>query len=168
MLAVTDSGFSGRIEGPAKVSGGAIYEGDVHPPGMLHAVLVEAPITRGRVTEIDGAGALSSAGFVDLVSRAEAEGLRPSPYTALIHSDEVHFAGQAVAMVVAETLLQAQDAAGRVNIACVETPPVTSLHHPDAETYAPAMCGARAPAAIPARRARARLGGCGARGPGAL
>ncbi len=52
---MTDLSFSGRIEGPARVTGHAVYEGDVQPPGMLHAVLVEAPITRGRVLEIDDA-----------------------------------------------------------------------------------------------------------------
>ena len=145
---MVEADFTGRIEGPGKVSGVAVYEGDVHPPGMLHAVLVEAPITSGRVTEIDDAAARASAGFADLVSRAEADGLKPSPYTALIRSDEVHFAGQGVALVAAETLLQAQDAARQVIVSCVGTPPVTSLHHPATEIYAPAMCGARAPAAI--------------------
>ena len=145
---MAEAAFSGRIEGAAKASGAAVYEGDVHPPGMLHAVLVEAPITSGRVTEIDGAGARVSAGFADLVTRAEAEALRPSPYTALIRSDEVHFADQAIALVAAETLLQAQDAAARVVVTCTQRAPVTSMHHPVVETYAPAMCGARAPAAI--------------------
>lgn len=142
------AGSLGRIEGPAKVTGAAAYEGDVRPSGMLHAVLVEAPVTRGRVTMIDAGAARASAGFADLVARPEAEALRPSPYSALIRSDEVHFAGQAVALVAAETLLQAQDAARRVVVVCEEAQPVTSPHHPAAETYAPAMCGARAPAAI--------------------
>ncbi len=145
---MADAGFSGRIEGPAKVSGAAVYEGDVYPPGMLHAVLVEAPVARGHVTGLDGEAARASAGFADLVSRAEAEALRPSPYTALIRSDEIHFAGQAVALVAAETLLQAQHAAKGVVVACTETPPVTSLTDPEATIYAPDMCGARAKAAI--------------------
>ena len=143
-----DPGFSGRIEGPDKVTGHAVYEGDVHPPAMLHAVLVEAPMARGRVMEIDGSGARASAGFADLVSRPEAEALQPSPHTALIRSEEVHFAGQAVALVAAETLLQAQDAARRVIVVGENARPSTSMRHPSADIYAPAMCGARAPAAI--------------------
>ncbi len=143
-----DPGFSGRIEGPDKVTGRAVYEGDVHPPAMLHAVLVEAPMACGRVMEIDGSGARASAGFADLVSRPEAEALRPSPHTALIRSEEVHFAGQAVALVAAETLLQAQDAARRVIVVGEDARPATSMRHPDADIYAPAMCGARAPASI--------------------
>ncbi len=60
----------------------------------------------------------------------------------------MHFARQAVALVAAETLLQAQDAAARVVVACTKEPPVTSIHHPSTQTYAPAMCGARAPSVI--------------------
>lgn len=140
--------FEGRLEGTAKVSGSLTYEGDVLPPGTLHAALVEARIARGRVVGIDGATARAMPSFVDLITSAEAQDLRPSPNTALIRSDAIHFAGQGVAMVVAESALTAAEAARRVAVRYDEAPAVTFVHHPDAQVYAPAMCGARAPAAI--------------------
>ena len=142
-----DPAFSGRLEGAAKVTGAAVYEGDVWPDRMLHAALVETPLARGRIVAIDTTSARECAGFVDVVARAEAEGLSPSPNTALIRSDEVHFAGQPVAMVVAESSRQARDAADRVRIEVAPLPTVTSLRDPSAQVYAPADCGARGPAA---------------------
>lgn len=140
--------FAGRIEGSAKVSGALAYEGDVLPPGMLHAALVEARIARGRVVEIDDASARTFPDVVALLTSVDAEPLRPSANSALIRSDAVHFAGQGVAMVIAESALAAAEAARRVAVRYKEEPAITSVHHPNAQVYAPAMCGARAPAAI--------------------
>ena len=140
--------FSGRIEGPAKVAGTAIYEGDVMPPGLLHAALVEAPIAHGRLTAIDDAAARTGPGFVALITSREAAALRSAAYTALIRTDEVHFAGKAVGLVVGKTSLDAAYAAELVVPTFEVRAPVTSLRHPDAAIYAPDMCGARAPAAI--------------------
>ena len=140
--------LAGRLEGPAKVSGALAYEGDVLPPGMLHAALVEATIARGRVLAIDETAARLVPGFVDLVMCNDKEALRQSPNTALIQFDAVHFAGQGVAMVVAESALAAAEAARRIVVRYEEEPAITSMQHPDGQVYAPAMCGARAPAAI--------------------
>lgn len=140
--------FAGRLEGPAKVSGALAYEGDVLPPGMLHAALVEATVARGRVLAIDEAAPRLVTGFVDLVTCNDAEALLQSPNTALIRSDSVHFAGQGLAMVVAESALAAAEVARRVVVRYEEEPAITSVRHPDGQVYAPAMCGARAPAAI--------------------
>ncbi len=144
----TPVGFSGRLEGPAKVYGSLAYEGDVLPPRTLHAALVEARIACGRVLAIDDTAASAVPGFVALLTCADAEPLRPSANVALIQSDVVHFAGQGIAMVVAESALAAAEAARRVAVRYEEELAVTSIHHPDAQVYAPAMCGARAPAAI--------------------
>lgn len=142
------AGFAGRLEGRAKVSGALAYEGDVLPPSTLHAALVEARIARGRVVGIDDAAARAMPGFAHLITATDAESLRPSANTALIQSDQVHFAGQGVAMLVAESALDAAEAARRIVVRYEEEPAVTSMHYPEAQAYAPAMCGARAPAAI--------------------
>lgn len=141
-------GFAGRLEGPGKVTGTLAYEGDVLPPGTLHAALVEARIGRGRVRAINAAAARACPGFVDLVGTADAQVLRRSAPTGLIRSDEVHFAGQGIAMAVADTLLNAEAAARAVTVDYETAPPVIGARHPDAAVYAPAMCGARAAAAI--------------------
>ena len=38
-----------RQDGPAKVTGAAVYAGEKAPAGTLHGVLVTSPIARGRV-----------------------------------------------------------------------------------------------------------------------
>ena len=42
-----------RRDGLLKVTGGARFAADNHPPGMLHAVLAVSSIARGRVTFLD-------------------------------------------------------------------------------------------------------------------
>jgi xanthine dehydrogenase YagR molybdenum-binding subunit len=139
--------FTGRIEGPIKVTGSARFEGETQAPGMLHAALVEAPCSKGCLLGIDDAAARASAGVVGVISRAHCQDLRSSANTALIQSDQIHFAGQAVALVVAETSAQARDAAALVNVRYVEDVAVTSIHNTNAVSYAPEMTGARARAA---------------------
>jgi xanthine dehydrogenase YagR molybdenum-binding subunit len=58
-----------RIEGRNKVTGRARYSGDVIVPGMLHAVIVGAPVASGRVTSIDTKAALSHPGVVRVLTR---------------------------------------------------------------------------------------------------
>ena len=151
--------FAGRLEGAGKVTGSLAYEGDVLPPGTLHASLVEARIARGRVLSIDSAHARACPGFVDLVGTAEAQALRVSAATGLIRSEAVHFAGQGIAMVVADTALNANTAARAVAVDYETLPPVVGADHPDAAIYAPAMCGARAAATIRRGEPRAALAG---------
>src|SRR5205809_1096664 len=51
-----------RRDGVLKVTGQAVYIGDVHLPGMLYAVSVQSTIARGRITAIETAGAEGSPG----------------------------------------------------------------------------------------------------------
>lgn len=140
--------FAGRLEGRAKVSGTLSYEGDVLPSDTLHAALIEAKIACGRVTGFDDSAAYSIPGYQGLITRHDAEDLQQSASTELIRSDRVHFAGQGLAMVIAESSLAAAESARLVATEYEEEPAVTSVHHSAAHAYAPAMCGARAAAAI--------------------
>ena len=75
-----------RYEAALKVTGSAVYEAEVPAPGMLHAALVEAPISCGDVLSVDATRAIDLPGFAAMVSYADAEVLQPSPATALIAS----------------------------------------------------------------------------------
>ena len=92
-----------RIEGRAKVTGAAIYAAETLAGEMLHAVLVESPIARGRVTAIDASAARLTPGFADVVSWEDAQGLKASSSLALVREPLIHFAGQPVALVVANS-----------------------------------------------------------------
>ena len=46
-----------RVEGPLKLTGAARYAADYRPNGILHAVLVGAPVAAGRLRGLDAAAA---------------------------------------------------------------------------------------------------------------
>jgi len=139
-------GVTTRVEGAAKVTGAAVYSAETRAEGLLHAALVPSPIARGQMEAIDATAARGCAGFVDIIGWEETKMLHPAPFVALVREKSVHFAGQPVALVVAETPLQARAAASAVRVTYAQEPPVTSVDHPLAEVYAPDMCGARAKA----------------------
>ena len=85
-----------RYEAALKVTGSAVYEAEVPAPGMLHAALVEAPISCGDVLSVDAKPAIDLPGFAAMVSYAPiAEVLQSSPATALIRERAHSFCGPA-------------------------------------------------------------------------
>jgi carbon-monoxide dehydrogenase large subunit len=105
-------------------------------PGALVAVFVRAPVAHARIRAIDIADAQRMPGVV-LVGTAESLGLaaRP-PEPALLDqamvrvalaADTVRFAGEAVAIVVAQHLAEALDAAELVEVDYEPLPPVVRI-----------------------------------------
>jgi len=145
---IGDPLFRGRIEGPLKVAGAAVFAAETPMPGLLHAALVEVPIANGEVLEVDVEAARRRPGVVDVVGREEAVAmLRPVGALNLILEPHIHFAGQAVALVVAETAEQARDGAAAVRVRWTEAAPLADMEAGIAQAYAPDMCGARAKSA---------------------
>lgn len=130
-----------RLEAALKVTGRALFPAEAPAEGLLHAVLVEAPIGCGEVVAVDGTRARLMPGFADLVSYPEAAALQPSGVTALIRDRAVHFPGQPVALVAAETLFGARAAARTVQVEFQARPAVTALDQALDQAYAPAMAG---------------------------
>jgi xanthine dehydrogenase YagR molybdenum-binding subunit len=102
-----------RRDGMLKVTGAARYAADHHPPGMLYAVLAVSTIARGRVAFLDVAAAKAHPGVVEVITPANRPPLaqdpdeKPDPITFrldLLQSDRVRYAGQPIAVVIAETL----------------------------------------------------------------
>jgi len=123
-----------RYEGPLKVSGTAPYAYEVETPApAAYGVLVTASIGHGRVTAVDDAAARAAPG-VKLVWHAfnpppgqTQAGARSYVGGAVGRSPtfsdaSVAFFGQPVALVVADTLENAQAAADLVKVAYAETP----------------------------------------------
>lgn len=145
---IDDPVFHGRIEGPLKVTGTAVFAADTSMSGLLHAALVEVPMARGEVLVVDGDAARICPGVVDVVGRDAAVAmLRPVGALKLILEPHIHFAGQVVALVVAETAEQARDGAAAVRVSWSEAAPIANMEAGLADAYAPDMCGARAKAA---------------------
>ncbi len=130
-----------RYEAGLKVTGSAVYEAEVPAAGLLHAALVQAPISCGDVLSVDATRAIDLPGFAAMVSHADTEVLQASPATALIRERTVHFAGQPVALVAASSLQEAREAAHAIRVSLEARPAVTALAQALDKSFAPAMVG---------------------------
>lgn len=119
-----------RIDGFEKVTGRLQYAGDLKLPGMLHARLVVSPHAHARIIQIDPTDALQVPGVVRVVTGADLPIARPasSRKGEPLARQEVVFAGQPVAVVLAETEAAAEDAATRVNVTYEPLPAVLDLY----------------------------------------
>lgn len=109
-----------RRDGFLKVTGGATYAADNRPAGLLHAVTATASIAKGRVTHLDVAAAEAHPGVVKVYTPANVPPLAVSPDTKIhpfvwrmeaLQNDTVRYAGQPIALVLAETLEAATEGA---------------------------------------------------------
>jgi xanthine dehydrogenase YagR molybdenum-binding subunit len=109
-----------RRDGVLKVTGAAKYAADQHPPGMLYAVLAVSSIARGSVAHLDVAAAKAHPGVVEVITTANRPALAQDPDEKsnpfmfrldLLQNDRVRYAGQPIAVVIAETLEAATEGA---------------------------------------------------------
>jgi xanthine dehydrogenase YagR molybdenum-binding subunit len=116
-----------RAEGRLKVTGGAQYTGDVSLAGALHGAIVHSPIANGRTISIDTAAAERAPGVVAIFTYRNLPRIKPiqKPWVHLhpygqsyrvLQDDQIHYAGQPVALVVAGTLDQAAYAGTMITV----------------------------------------------------
>ena len=130
-----------RIDAVAKVTGAALYEGDARMAGVLHAALVAAPIPSGQVVRIDDTTARRLAGVVAVITHASAPRIANATSPIMMQAPTLCFAGQPVAVVVAETVAQAQLAAAAVEVVYHPSPAITTLRQALDRAYAPSTAG---------------------------
>ncbi|HEY3287825.1 MAG TPA: xanthine dehydrogenase family protein molybdopterin-binding subunit [Gemmatimonadaceae bacterium] len=94
-----------RVDAHEKVTGRARYTADVVRPGMLYAVIVRAPIAKGTLTSLDLDHARAMAGVRAVMGPGDA------PAATRLFRRQVSYAGQPLAAVCAESLLNAERAA---------------------------------------------------------
>jgi len=109
-----------RREGILKVKGEARYAADNHPAGMLYAVLAVSSIARGRVTSLDVQAAKGHPGVVEVMTSANRPALAEDPDAKtnpfmfrldLLQNDQMRYANQPIAVVIADTLEAATEGA---------------------------------------------------------
>ena len=106
-----------RIDARLKVTGQARYAADIPLSNMAYGVLVTSDIARGRVRSIDLDAAKAIPGVLDIVSYGDMDGIEKpqfgTGYTSLgpLHDRTIWHDGQIIALVVADTLEAAQNAA---------------------------------------------------------
>ena len=107
-----------RVEGREKVTGEARYAFEQPIEGVAYAAAVTATIAAGEIDAIDPARALALPGVLAVISHDNAPQLGETADGELLlfQSDTVHYRGQIVAAVVAETLEAAREGADAVHI----------------------------------------------------
>jgi xanthine dehydrogenase YagR molybdenum-binding subunit len=151
-----------RIDGPAKVRGTAPYAYE-HDPGEppAHVAVVQSTVNRGRISRLDPSRAeampgvlavLTPANAPRLASTEQAQGAPDDPYRGqnvdlgsdlpVLQSLDVHYQGQIVAAVVAETSEIAKAAVGAVAVAYDAEPPDVVLTPDRPDLYAPEQVNA--------------------------
>jgi len=108
-----------RVDGRLKVTGGAKYSGEYKVPGLTYAVLVPATIPSGTVVSMDTKAAERALGVVAVITPFNAPKVpgyqqgaaKPARGLKLFNDAQVHFNGQPIALVVAETFERATYAA---------------------------------------------------------
>nr|WP_298373687.1 xanthine dehydrogenase family protein molybdopterin-binding subunit [uncultured Halomonas sp.] len=124
-ISLNESGIGApqtRQDGREKITGQALYAGEKAPSGTLHAVMVTSPIAKGRVTGIDGSRALATKGVLWVITLQDMPALGQSPVPPMSQSflpmsdDSIRYEGQPLALVLAETLEQAEQGAALVDL----------------------------------------------------
>src|SRR6476620_7450929 len=141
-----------RKEDERLISGRGTYADDLAPEGRARAVFVRSPHPHARIQSIEVEAARKHPGVLAIITGADVTraGLKPIPHAVgsshqgsdvplrnrdgserlateqlLLPTDRARFAGEGIAMVVADTLAAAKDAAELVDITWEPLPAVT-------------------------------------------
>ncbi|MDP3239634.1 MAG: molybdopterin-dependent oxidoreductase, partial [Reyranella sp.] len=110
-----------RIDGPLKTTGTAPYAYERHDvaPNAAYGHVMGSAIAKGRIASMDIATAKAAPGVLTVVTAENAGKLGKGEYNTamLLGGPGIEHYHQAVALVVAETLEQARDAAEMIKVA---------------------------------------------------
>ncbi len=132
-----------RVDGRLKVTGSARYAAEFKVPDVVHAVLVQSTIGAGAIIGFDLAGAKAMPGVLAIITPENAlklhlkGGASQTVRAPLLQDMDVHYNGQHVAIVVANTLEQADAAAARVRVQYRRDEPITSMDAVLDQAYPP-------------------------------
>ncbi|CAG8871041.1 Aldehyde oxidoreductase molybdenum-binding subunit PaoC [Pseudomonas fluorescens] len=135
---------SRRIDGRLKVTGRAHYAADQHPKGMVFAYGVYSTVASGSITSLDIEAARRSPGVIDILHHGnfpQAFHTSPVPFSLAgvltgSRTDEkrlpfednvIRYAGQFVALVIADTFEHAREAAYKVKVSYADSPSFANL-----------------------------------------
>ncbi len=130
-----------RVDGRLKVTGRACYSAEAMVTGCAHAVIVQSTIASGRITSIDASAAEAAPGVLAVITRGNMPKLKSGQQAETrmpLSDDVVHYAGQHVAVVVADTLERAVSGARLVRVRYAERTPVLEIGDPRAKVERPA------------------------------
>jgi xanthine dehydrogenase YagR molybdenum-binding subunit len=126
-----------RLDGPLKVQGHARFAAEFPMQGMVYAALAYSTIPKGRIATLDTSAAEAASGVMLVMTHHNAPPLKPTPLflsatkaaggddLPVMQDDLIHWNGQAIAVVLAETQEQADHAKSLIR-ATYETEPATT------------------------------------------
>ena len=134
---------SKRREDVRFLTGNGRYTDDINLQGQSHAVFLRAQVAHGRIGKVDTADAAAMPGVIRIFTAADFAGVgglpcgwqvtdrhgKPmlEPKHPVLAEGKVRYAGEAIAMVVAETEEQARDAAEAIVLDIEELPAVVDM-----------------------------------------
>jgi xanthine dehydrogenase YagR molybdenum-binding subunit len=122
-----------RVDGRLKVTGGARYTADISLAAVAHAAIVYSTIASGRIVSIDTVAAENAPGVLVVLTHKNMPRMNPVPWSHLrpqgqtylpLQDDQIHYAGQPIALVVAATLDQATYAGTLIKVVYEAHPPI--------------------------------------------
>jgi xanthine dehydrogenase YagR molybdenum-binding subunit len=138
-----------RIDGAAKVLGQARYAYEHHPERVAYAYIVQSTIAKGRIKQLDTAVAVALPGVICIVTDSNAPRLtaEADAEVTVLQSLDIAYYGQAIAIVVAESLVVARQAAALVTVDYDEETHDVDFHPGRTDTYTPSSTYEEDPAA---------------------
>ncbi len=133
-----------RNEDPRLLTGQALFVDDVHLPGMAHAAFLRSPYAHARIRSLDASRALEREGVVAVYTAQDLGDywcngpllVSPPPIKDIVFNertqptlavDKARHVGEPVAVVVAESRYQAEDALGDILVDYEMLPAVVDL-----------------------------------------
>ncbi len=115
-----------RFDAKLKVTGRAMYAGDHDLANMAFAYLIQSSISRGQIRSFDLGAAQESPGVIAIFTPFNSlklyhplgreEGGSSGDVIPLLQDTQVHYFGQTIGLVVADSFEQARDAAALVKV----------------------------------------------------
>ena len=131
-----------RKDGRAKVTGTATYAAEHQIPGLVQGYLVTASIAHGQIKSLDTEAAATAPGVIAVfthknapaVSQPTNDFMTSKIYEARLplSDDQIHYAGQIIGLVVADTFERARHAAQLVKVEYATQEPIIE---PDKATF---------------------------------
>ena len=121
-----------RVDGLEKVTGKALYTGDLQLPGMAYAKILRSPMAHARLLKVDVSKARQLTGVITTLTRDDIKDFNykyGATYKdqSIVAVDKVRYVGDPVAAVLAEDPALAEEALNLIDVEYDELPKVTNI-----------------------------------------
>ncbi|MEY2574838.1 MAG: xanthine dehydrogenase YagR molybdenum-binding subunit [Verrucomicrobiota bacterium] len=139
-----------RVDGRLKVTGTAKYAAEFSPAKLAYATLIQSTIAKGRVSRLDLSAAQSAPGVIAILTRENAPRFKPYPDDLTkkgapgesripLEDDQVHWVGQHLGVLVAESFEQVMHAVSLLRVEYEATPPTLVIGNAEQQALHPEL-----------------------------